>query len=572
MTAQNSSSGGAGKSFKNMPEGAFNAALRAAMNDKKSDLKLTNEEVKNFEQAMKKPEFMDLMKEYMDDISDPKYRAEQEKYLRELESKNEIPKDKELLKPKPGFCVKSKLEDEDQSKSTKVFINVCYAEGVEKASSRQVEQGGKKGVSWSIPFSLGPMRQEKDKKGVPAPTFDFAVHTDTVAMAKLDARFRKMVVELAMENIENRAKEIMKGKPFKICRTYKVLKGVTCMGTTPAIQTIGKRAPAPKKHPSAPAKKGTTKKRAVKAAPLKKERPLHEPKYTVTERGKHKVAEFVDGTSALPASLVVRVHLDKLNSARGVNLDVSEKRIKVDYDKKGVVYHLDATLPYAVESSKGTAKFDKAQKMLIVTVPVKAPPRKVTKPPLSTLVKEVETVTLRETNKTDTTPTPAPVSAPDPVAAKEPETASIDPDILAAMKAAKLPFPAPPAAEEKDASSEANVSSEPAPDPEGEFAGDAFISASAFSGRKEGYYFGKGAQGLGYYADVASSSTDRVDAKPVSAEQISDPKDIAEKNISATDQKNDVVSAAKDSDASTDAPSSAFSSLHLRNENMFELD
>ena len=74
---------------------------------------------------------------------------------------------------------------------------MCYADEIEKAKSEAVTRNGKRGMSWSIPFSLGPMRQEKDKKGNPAMTFDFAVHTDTLAMARLDERFRKMVVELA---------------------------------------------------------------------------------------------------------------------------------------------------------------------------------------------------------------------------------------------------------------------------------------------------------------------------------------------------------------------------------------
>ena len=249
------------QSFKDMPDGAFNAALRQAMSEKTGDLKLTKDEIKNFEDAMKKPEFTNLLKEYMDDISDPKYREEQEKYLRQLEEKNEIPEGKNLLKPKAGFCAKTKRVDaKDTGGPSKVFINVCHAKEVEKATSEEVTRDGKRGVSWSIPFSLGPMRQEKDKKGNPAMTFDFAVNTDTLAKARADQRFRKMVVELAMEHIEKRSKQVMKDHALKLDRTYHVLKGVACMGKTPAIQTIATNK-AKSKTPSLPLQKKEKKKR-----------------------------------------------------------------------------------------------------------------------------------------------------------------------------------------------------------------------------------------------------------------------------------------------------------------------
>ena len=78
MTPPSSSATSSGATtFKDMPDGSFNAALRQAMNEKKGDLKLTKEEIKNFEDAMKKPEFTTLPG-YMDDISNPKYREEQE--------------------------------------------------------------------------------------------------------------------------------------------------------------------------------------------------------------------------------------------------------------------------------------------------------------------------------------------------------------------------------------------------------------------------------------------------------------------------------------------------------------
>lgn len=48
----------------------------------KGDLKdLTHEEVNRIGRAMKKPEFMDLLSDYMMEISDPNNKAEYDQYL-----------------------------------------------------------------------------------------------------------------------------------------------------------------------------------------------------------------------------------------------------------------------------------------------------------------------------------------------------------------------------------------------------------------------------------------------------------------------------------------------------------
>ena len=57
-------------------------------------------------------------------------------------------------------------------------------------------------MSWEIPLSLGKPKSGKDKKGKECDVIDFVVHPNTKEMAVRDARFRGMVVETAMENIE----------------------------------------------------------------------------------------------------------------------------------------------------------------------------------------------------------------------------------------------------------------------------------------------------------------------------------------------------------------------------------
>lgn len=50
------------------------------------DLNMTEDETKKFTKAFGDPEFRKMMAEYVDEISDPKHREEQEAYIRQMET------------------------------------------------------------------------------------------------------------------------------------------------------------------------------------------------------------------------------------------------------------------------------------------------------------------------------------------------------------------------------------------------------------------------------------------------------------------------------------------------------
>ena len=77
------------------------------------------------------------MGDYVNEISDPKHRPEQDQYLKELESRGELPPGTELIQPEAGFCIKtsSKKMVSDFKKTffdQKTFINVCWHDTLEK--------------------------------------------------------------------------------------------------------------------------------------------------------------------------------------------------------------------------------------------------------------------------------------------------------------------------------------------------------------------------------------------------------------------------------------------------------
>ena len=152
-------------------------------------VEMTPEERQKFEKAMGDPEFRKILAEYMDEISDPAHRAENEKYFEQLEADNYVPKDKELIRPAPGFVVKVKASH------VKVFVNICHSDKM----GEPVASVAQKGTNWKLPYSIGPQRIEMDKGGNPAVAFDVCFHPKTLAYAATSAKFNQMVCNTAVQ-------------------------------------------------------------------------------------------------------------------------------------------------------------------------------------------------------------------------------------------------------------------------------------------------------------------------------------------------------------------------------------
>jgi len=98
---------------------------------------MSHKELKNFTSAMGDTKFKDMMGDYVNEISDPKHRPEQDQYLKELEERGELPPGTELIQPDAGFCIKtlSKKMVSDFKKTffdQKTFINVCWHDTIDK--------------------------------------------------------------------------------------------------------------------------------------------------------------------------------------------------------------------------------------------------------------------------------------------------------------------------------------------------------------------------------------------------------------------------------------------------------
>ena len=105
---------------------SMDAAIRAAqLKSSANDDPITEEEAEKLRGAFKDEEFRKLFSEYVDEISDPKHRQEQEQYISQLEGEGRAPEGKQLVRPSECFVLKfHKTRAATPTEQEKVFINV----------------------------------------------------------------------------------------------------------------------------------------------------------------------------------------------------------------------------------------------------------------------------------------------------------------------------------------------------------------------------------------------------------------------------------------------------------------
>ena len=361
--------------------------LLEALEHTKDDLKLTNDEEKRLTKAFKEPEFKKLLGEYMQEISDPKNRAEYEQYIAEQERDKKVPKNMQIIKPKSGFVVKCrkrgpKAADGDRA-DEKLFINVCSAVEVETPSSSKE----KKGMSWSLPHMIGAPHMVQDKSGTPCTTFEVAFNTETLAKCT-NPDFKKMVANVAFDAVKTNYKKYAGGNA-NLADDWKILKSLKAFGGAPGMMSLKKKV-EPEAAPAGSTQPKTTgnpkkKKRGgdlkvkpgfLKPKPQKNPDGTEIPKCVIVERGVFDLKDTIrvrEADAKRPKDLVCKVSLPKVESFGDIELDVDERTLTIDVPK---IYSLKKRLPYPVFGDKGSATWMKSKNELVVTIPV-CPPEKI---------------------------------------------------------------------------------------------------------------------------------------------------------------------------------------------------
>jgi hypothetical protein len=96
---------------------------------------------------------------------------------------------------------------------------------------------------------------------------------------------------------------------------------------------------------------------------------------SIKERGAFDLQNFRIGAGSeadrRPKELVVEVSLEKCATAKGLDLELDQASFKLKMVLDGtVLYDVKRTLPYPVDGTKGSAKFDRKRRTLTVVAPV----------------------------------------------------------------------------------------------------------------------------------------------------------------------------------------------------------
>jgi len=164
-----------------------------------------------------------LFVKYMEDLANPEFREEQEKYFAQLAeeqqkqdvdqkeaSQNKNPLDNPMLSsgkdtrriilPKPEFGFSVPLEPEhtsNNSKEQRVYLNVCSNELISKYET--IPDTKTNSAQYRMPLSLGREQKEEDANAL---VYDVVFHPDTVKASRGDPFMMKSIMEICCEYVE----------------------------------------------------------------------------------------------------------------------------------------------------------------------------------------------------------------------------------------------------------------------------------------------------------------------------------------------------------------------------------
>jgi len=347
-----------------------------ALEGKLKDLKITKDELFRVTEALKNEEFRKQMLEYVEEVKNPANRRQYQAEMVKLEMERGI--ECKFINPTAGFVVKTSVDGEK-----KAFINICANDLIDKPSCKPTQESSSRGLKWAIPFSPSPSRDDVDKKKQRCLVYDVVFHTDTLRMADKSPSFKKIVIETALEGIEDSFLAKLDQKNYTILSMK--YKG------TPTPTVIRKMIDDPPKlseeeaefhqklnYPSKETLTGK-KKPIVKTIRVKDSSNYTVPKYTIKYRmgvdlQDHTLGKYSKLNAAIPKELVIDIKLPLIRGVRDVKLNISEKLLDLECEKPAK-YRLALGLPYTVDPKPcyGRAKFDVQKKILSIVLPVNHP-------------------------------------------------------------------------------------------------------------------------------------------------------------------------------------------------------
>ncbi|KAG8449175.1 hypothetical protein GDO86_016013 [Hymenochirus boettgeri] len=344
------------------------------MADKLKDLDLSSEEVERFAKAFKDAKFREMFAQYAEEISDPENRKRYEEEICQMENERGV--DTKFIHPHPGHVLLTSVNGVQ-----KCYLNICSNDLIPKPGSKPAVDGeGRAGLQWSLPHSLTPGREDLGKDGSKHVIYDVVFHPDTLHISSKNDAFKSMVDSTALEAIANKFGVRLDTNNVKtLLLKYKGVPNPAVLRKplSEASPKLDHREdplcfPYPYKVPTGAENENNKQAVSCENKSSKKDEQTTVPHYTVRHRSYVDLQDYRDcresAPSPVPKELVITVDLPLLNSASGVNLNMSGKNLSLESENP--VYKLNVILPYSVEDNQGKAIFNKSKRQLVITVPV----------------------------------------------------------------------------------------------------------------------------------------------------------------------------------------------------------
>ncbi|XP_075360117.1 protein kintoun [Mycteria americana] len=330
------------------------------------ELELSAEEAERLQRAFRDEQFRALFAEYAAELTDPEQRRLYEEEVAALERERGV--EVRFVHPAAGYVLRT-----SQAGSRRCYLNVCSNPHVGAPQAR-AEPGGHR---WALPYSLAPGREELGRGGRRRLVYDVVFHPAALRLAARSARFRRLLSDTALEAVErhcavqlDRANAaVLRGTKYKGVPQAPVIR-TPLPGGAPPPPAAGDSPLPPSPFPFPPA--------ATAPPPPTAAPPAARPAGPTTPRWSIRHRSYVDlqdyrccrdaAPSPVPRELVVTVELPLLRSAAQAALEIRGRELRLDSQRPA--YRLRLRLPYDVDEDRGRAAFDKAQRQLLVTLPV----------------------------------------------------------------------------------------------------------------------------------------------------------------------------------------------------------
>ncbi|XP_074005860.1 protein kintoun [Numenius arquata] len=330
------------------------------------ELELSAEEAERLQRAFRDEQFRALFAEYAAELADPEQRKLYEEEVAALERERGM--EVRFVHPEAGYVLRT-----SQAGSRRCYLNVCSNPQVGAPQARP-EPGGHR---WALPYSLAPGREELGRGGRRRLVYDVVFHPAALRLAARSSRFRRLLSDTALEAVERHCGVQLDRANATVLRGTKY-KGVP---QAPVIRTPLPGGPPPPPDDDSPLPPFPFPPAAPPPPPAAPPPPA-QPAGPTTPRWSIRHRSYVDlqdyrccrdsAPSPVPRELVVTVELPLLSSAAQAALEIRGRELRLDSQRPA--YRLRLRLPYDVDENGGRAAFNKAQRQLLVTLPVVPPP------------------------------------------------------------------------------------------------------------------------------------------------------------------------------------------------------